>query len=112
MRMTSPTAPTRPSRISTCSASAASSTCRRSATTSGKPQMKGEVTGNLDVDATVANVSKGVTVDSVQARADVTLDPSNIGGLQITRAHVDGDYRDSSGEIRALEIVGRDLNVQ
>ena len=79
---------------------------------SGKPQMKGKVTGNLDVDATVANVSKGVTADSVEARADITLEPSTVGGLQITRAHVDGDYRDSSGETRALEIVGRDLNVQ
>jgi hypothetical protein len=78
----------------------------------GRQQMKGSVGGNLDVDATIASVSKGVTVDSVQARVNARLDSSTIGGLQITRATIDGDYRDSTGEIRALEVVGRDLNVQ
>jgi hypothetical protein len=42
----------------------------------------------------------------------VQLDPSTIGGLEITRANIDGDYHDSTGDIRALDIVGRDLNVQ
>ena len=78
----------------------------------GKAEMKGSAGGTLDVDATIANVSKGVTVDSVQARVNARLDSSSIGGLQITRATIDGDYRDSTGEIRALEVVGRDLNVQ
>src|SRR5262249_17687943 len=57
------------------------------------------------------NVSTGVTPDSVEARASVTLDPSTIAGLEITRANIDGDYRQSTGEIRTLEIVGRDINV-
>ncbi len=78
---------------------------------SGKPQLKGTVGGNLDVDATLDAVSHGVTPDSVTATARVNLDPSNIGGLQITKAALDADYRDSSGEIRSLEITGRDLNV-
>jgi autotransporter translocation and assembly factor TamB len=78
---------------------------------SGKPQLKGTVAGNLDIDATLAAVSHGVTPDSVTATARVSLDPSNIGGLQITKAALDADYRDSSGEIRSLEITGRDLNV-
>ena len=78
---------------------------------SGKPELKGAVGGNLDVNATLAAVSHGVTPDSVTATARVNLDQSNIGGLQITKAAVDADYRDSSGEIRSLEITGRDLNV-
>ena len=44
--------------------------------------------------------------------AKVDLEPSTIGGLVITRADVDGDYRDSTGDIRTFEIVGRDVNVQ
>jgi hypothetical protein len=78
---------------------------------SGKPELKGAVGGNLDVNATLAAVSHGVTPDSVTATARVNLDQSNIGGLQITKAVVDADYRDSSGEIRSLEITGHDLNV-
>src|SRR6185436_12084296 len=66
----------------------------------------------LDVDATVANVSSGVTPESVQADAKVTLGQSTIGGVAITRANVDGTYHDSTGEIRAFELVGRDVNAQ
>ncbi len=65
------------------------------AVASGKPQMKGTVGGALNVDATVSDVSRGVTVDRVQASAKVTLTPSTVGGLEITRAIVDGDYHNS-----------------
>ena len=76
-----------------------------------KPEVKGTVGGNLDVDATVANVSRGVTVDSVRATAKLNLEPSTVGGLEITRATLDADYHDSTGDIRTLEVVGRDVNV-
>jgi autotransporter translocation and assembly factor TamB len=79
---------------------------------SGKPELKGSVGGTFDVDATVARVSQGVTADSVEATARVSLDPSTVGGLEIARAALDADYRDSTGEIRTLDVAGRDLNVK
>jgi autotransporter translocation and assembly factor TamB len=82
------------------------------AVASGRKDLQGEVGGTVDVDATIANVSGGVTPDSVQADAKITLEPSTIGGLAITRANVDGTYHDATGDIRMLEIVGTDLNVQ
>ena len=82
------------------------------AVASGRTDLQGTIAGNLDVDATVANVSSGVTPDSVQADARVNLENSTIGGLAITRAALDGTYHESAGEIRTLEIVGRDVNVQ
>jgi uncharacterized protein involved in outer membrane biogenesis len=82
------------------------------AVASGRTEMQGTVGGTLDVDATVASVSSGLTPDSVQADAKVTLGQSTIGGLAITRANVDGTYHDSTGEIRAFELVGRDVNAQ
>jgi autotransporter translocation and assembly factor TamB len=78
---------------------------------SGKPQIKGAVGGSVDVDATLNQVSRGVALDTVQASAKLALTPSTIGGLEITRANVDADYHDSTGDIRAFEIVGRDVNV-
>jgi autotransporter translocation and assembly factor TamB len=72
------------------------------AVASGKKEMQGKAGGTL---------SAGVTPDSVQADAKVALDASTIGGLEIARANVDGTYHDSTGEIRTLEIVGRDVNV-
>ena len=82
------------------------------ATASGNPAMKGTVGGTLDLDATVSGVSQGVTTDSVEATAKLSLQQSTIGGLQIDRADVDADYHRSSGVIRSLDIKGRDLNVQ
>lgn len=81
------------------------------AVVSGKAEMKGNVDGALDVDATIAAVSQGVTPDNLQATAKINLQASSIGDLAIDRAAIDGDYRDSSGFIRTLEIAGRDLNV-
>ena len=82
------------------------------AVVSGRPAMKGTVGGTLDVDATVANVSTGVTPDSVQATAKITLEPSTSAASRSTSATIDGDYRNPTADIRTLEIVGRDLNVQ
>jgi autotransporter translocation and assembly factor TamB len=82
------------------------------AVASGKPELKGSVAGTADVDATLTNISSGVTADTVQADAKVTLQPSTVGGVDITRANVDGSYHNSTGDLRVLEIVGRDINVQ
>jgi hypothetical protein len=82
------------------------------AAATGKPAMNGNVAGALDVDATLSHLSSGVTTDSVQADGRLTLQQSTIGGLEIARASLDGGYHDSTGDIRTLEIVGRDLNVK
>ena len=82
------------------------------AVASGKPAIQGMVGGTLDVDATITGVSSGVTADNLQAAGTITLGPSTIGGLAIDRAAIDGDYEHSTGQIRTLEVVGRDLNVQ
>ena len=82
------------------------------AVASGKPELKGDVAGTIDVDATLADISTGVTADSVQGDVKATVTPSSIGSLAITRANVDGSYHNSTADIRALDIVGRDINVQ
>jgi translocation and assembly module TamB len=82
------------------------------AVASGRPDIKGTIGGRLDVDATVADLSQGVTPEAVQARAKVELDPSTVAGLQISSAEVDADYQNSTGEIRTLQITGPDVNVQ
>src|SRR5262249_57045956 len=73
-----------------------------------RQEIQGTVGGALDVDATVANVSAGVTPDTVETRVNATLEPSTIGGLEITRAAGDGDYPNSTGDNRTLGGGGRD----
>jgi len=82
------------------------------AVASGRKDLEGKVGGTIAVDATLANVSEGVTPESVDGDAKLTLEPSTIDGMEITRANLDATYHDSTGDIRTLEIVGRDLNVQ
>jgi autotransporter translocation and assembly factor TamB len=82
------------------------------AVASATPALKGTVAGNVDLDAMVAGFSSGVTADNVEVTAKVRLEPSTIGGLAISSADVDADYRDSTGVIRTLDIKGRDVNVQ
>jgi autotransporter translocation and assembly factor TamB len=79
---------------------------------SGKPAASGAVAGDVDVDATVAGISPGETVDSVEAEGRVALGPSKIGGFAIDRAAVEGTYRNAEGEIRQLEVNGPDLTLQ
>lgn len=78
---------------------------------SGRPELKGVVGASVDVDATVSGLSAGVSPDRIEGTAKINLQPSSVGGLDIARGSVDGDYRNSTGEIRRLEIAGRDLNV-
>jgi autotransporter translocation and assembly factor TamB len=78
---------------------------------SGRADTKGAVSGTFDVDATVDGVSKGATVDNTEATVRATLSPSKVGDLEITWANVDADYAAERGDVRDVEIVGRDLNV-
>jgi translocation and assembly module TamB len=78
---------------------------------SERPALKGEVGGTIDVNATLNGISSGVSPDSVQATARINLQPSTIGAVAIDSANIDGDYRDSTGVIRALDVKGRDITV-
>jgi autotransporter translocation and assembly factor TamB len=82
------------------------------AVSSGRKEIAGRVGGTLAVDATVANLSAGVTPDTVEADAKLTLEPSTVGGFEIASANLDGAYHDSTGDIRTLEIAGHDVNVK
>src|SRR5262249_45785887 len=78
----------------------------------GRSELKGNLAGTFDVDATVSNVSEGVTADNVTGTMRATLDRSTIGDLTFDWANVDADYDRRAGTIRDLEVVGRDLNVE
>jgi dienelactone hydrolase len=78
---------------------------------SGKPALKGEVGGTVDVDATLRGISNGVTPDSMETTGRIDLQPSMIGGVTIDSAVIDGDYRDSTGVIRTLDVKGHDVNL-
>ena len=79
---------------------------------SGKPAAAGKVAGTLDVEATATGISRGLSIESVEAAGRVGLVRSTLGGLSIDSAQVDGTYRDASAEIRELTVHGPDANLQ
>lgn len=81
------------------------------ATATGRASLEGRVAAALDVDVTVDHVSAGVTPDAVAGTARLTIEPSTVGGLAIQSGALDADVRGQVAEIRTLELVGRDLNV-
>ncbi|HVH26694.1 MAG TPA: translocation/assembly module TamB [Vicinamibacterales bacterium] len=79
---------------------------------SGRPALKGDVDGTLTVEATLAALSSGITAEQIEGTARVELVRSTVGALDIETASFDGDYRNRTASVRALEIVGPDLNIR
>lgn len=82
------------------------------AVVSGNEQVRGDVSGAVDANATLRNYREGVDVDSVDAAGRVNLGRSTVAGLSIDSAVVDGRYADRTGELTQLAIDGPDLRAQ
>ena len=78
----------------------------------GNEKAKGDISGAVDVNATLRNYREGVTVDSIDANGRVNLGQSTIAGLSIETAVVDGTYANREGQINQLTVKGPDINLQ
>ena len=76
---------------------------------SGNEKVAGNLTGALDVEATIRRYGSGVTVDSFDGSGRVSLVRSTLAGLAIDRAGVEGTYARREGHITRLEVAGPDL---
>jgi len=82
------------------------------AAVTGDEKVKGDISGAVDVNATLRNYRDGVTAESVDAKGRVNLGQSTIAGLKIDTAVVDGAYANREGQITQLSVAGPDVNVQ
>src|SRR5262249_28988692 len=80
-------------------------------TISGNERLKGNVGGQFDLDAKADNVASGVSIERVSGTAELALAGPNVGGLAFDHATLDADYRDHTGEIRQLEVIGPDAKL-
>jgi autotransporter translocation and assembly factor TamB len=78
---------------------------------SGRQDLKGTVTGTLNVNAAIADLSAPITPQAIAADGQVNLEKSTIGGLQIDAAAVDGKYASQIGDLTRLQVNGPDLKV-
>jgi autotransporter translocation and assembly factor TamB len=74
-----------------------------------RPEAKGDVTGTVNADFTIANLEAPVTPESVTATGQLTLATSTVGGLKIDSAAVDGTYANQVGDIKTFTLAGPDV---
>ena len=81
------------------------------AVAAGRPELAGNLSGALNIDATVPSLVGPIDPMALRAAGIVSLVDSRVGELAITRAAVDGQFADGQGDIRSLAISGPDLDV-
>jgi autotransporter translocation and assembly factor TamB len=75
-------------------------------------RLDGHVSGSVDASFGVAGLSAPITPDSISADGRITLTKSDVAGLAIDAADVQGQYANRRGNLRAATIKGPDLDVQ
>ena len=77
----------------------------------GRPALEGAVSGRVDLNAAIADVAGPIGPEDVTAKGTVTLDRSEIGGLRVDSATVDGSYANQVADLAQLRIAGPDLKL-
>ena len=77
----------------------------------GQARYAGRLTGAVDVETTIRDYASDVTVDTFDAQGRVNLGRSDIGGLSLDTAVIDGRYAGREGVLHQLTMEGPDLKV-
>jgi len=71
----------------------------------------GALAGSLDVEGTLAHLSGGFDLDSLNGAGKVTLEASHLGDLQVDSANLEARLERQRLDVQALELVGHGLTV-
>lgn len=74
-------------------------------------RLKGDISGTVDASFGIANLSAPITPDSVAADGRVVLTKSEIGGVPIDAADIQGQYANRRGTLRQATVKGPDIDV-
>jgi autotransporter translocation and assembly factor TamB len=77
----------------------------------GRPELAGNLSGALNIDATLPSLAGPIDPMGIRAAGTVSLAESRVGEIAIARAAVDGQFADGQGAIRSLSITGPDLDL-
>ena len=77
----------------------------------GRPDLAGNLSGSLNINATLPNLAGPIDPMGIAAAGTVSLADSRVGEIAITRAMVDGQFADGAGDIRSLAMTGPDVEV-
>ena len=75
------------------------------------PRFKGKVTGTVDAASAWRTCRGPITPDAVTADGRLTLAKSEVGGLKIDAADIQGQYANRRGTLRQATVKGPDIEV-
>jgi autotransporter translocation and assembly factor TamB len=78
----------------------------------GKDALKGTVTGTVDASFAIQDLSAPITPDSISADGRVTLTDSELAGVKLNAADIDGQYAERRGTLRQATVKGPDIEVE
>jgi autotransporter translocation and assembly factor TamB len=81
------------------------------AVATGNAALGGDLVSDVDVVATLSDISEGLTLEGVDLTAKASLLPSTIAGVSIENGSIDGDLRNDVFTVRTFDVKGRDLNL-
>ena len=81
------------------------------ATLANRKEIDGTVSGTVDVALQIADLTEPVTPAAIAADGTVVLEPSEVGGLRIDAARVEGTYGAEVADLTALQVKSPDLVV-
>ena len=76
------------------------------------PQYKGRVSGSVDATFGIANMSAPITPEAISADGRLALTPSEVAGVKIDAADIQGQYANLRGNLRQATVKGPDFDVQ
>ena len=82
------------------------------ATLVNRKEIAGNVSGTLNVNVQLADITAPVTPESVAADGRVALEKSTVGGLAIDDAGVEGKYAAQVADVKRLQVNGPDVKVE
>jgi translocation and assembly module TamB len=82
------------------------------ATLAQREELDGHVSGTVNLTLAIASLGEPITPTSIEADGTVTLDASEIGGLRIEAASVEGRYADELADLTRLQLTGPDVTVE
>ena len=79
------------------------------ATIANRKELEGELSGSVNANFAIQDVAAPITPDAVTADGRATLARSEVGGLRIDSAEVDGQYAAQVGNLTKFTIAGPDV---
>jgi translocation and assembly module TamB len=77
-----------------------------------RPQLAGTVTGTINADVSVADLSAPLTPEAITGAGQIALSNSTVGGLQIESATIEAAYANQIADVKQFALAGPDVKAE